>query len=820
MVPDVTDVSHEQERALKIAAGLALAGAPIFSAHRNSSSPGEFLYPNGWQTTRAGEQSLNWINRWRPGMALCMVTGVLLDVIDVDPRNGGLKGVAELEAAGALPPTMGRALTPSAGQHLFIPRTHLAKGKPAQGIDLQAGADDGTGRGFVFLAPTVRPSKYGESKGLDVAYAWDLEPDLDDDTMASATGSPELRQLIILASRGKAPKGKARPPAEQDDSDAFYDEAESGVWTRPGAQRVIEGQIAAVAAAREGEINNALGGGARVLGRFVAGAYLTEDVAVSMLLEALKTGGVHSDSWNVANGKSWTAATCIGAGLARGAEEPWTVQADPVVGQEGDGPAVAVTGTVAPNQAAPARTLPSPGMPTDVARELLASYPEPLTWWKGDFYRHAGTHWESAEEVTIRGWVRLATERATYLKPKKVEEGAKPTFEVMNWSPTISKVREVVAALGEGVLQRAGDDDRVLALENGVLRDVPGRQLAPHSPAVFNLTSRPFPYVAGADAPAWTRFLGQVLPDADDDRAFLQEWFGYVLSGRTDIHAIASLAGASRSGKGTILRVLTAMTGTENVAAGRLDVLAGQFGMESLIGKSLLAFGDVRWNNSNAQVAIQQILEISGEDKVTVPRKNRTDWQGTLGVRVMFAGNEIPRFSDPSRAMANRLRIVRFTQSFAGREDHGLTRRLLEELPGILNWALDGLDRLTAAGRFTESARSRQLRERVGDGGDAVTAFADEYLEPDAGAWCFEDDLVKAYEEWCERTRRRRDSATAETLRSSVLDLFPEVTNGKETRRSKRTESGPRRVRAFNGLRLVAAPDDTAAFARADDEDD
>jgi putative DNA primase/helicase len=326
--------------------------------------------------------------------------------------------------------------------------------------------------------------------------------------------------------------------------------------------------------------------------------------------------------------------------------------------------------------------------------------------------------------------------------------------------------------------------------------------------------------VAGADAPAWVRFLGQVLPDADDDRAFLQEWFGYVLSGRTDIHAIASLAGASRSGKGTILRVLTAMTGTENVAAGRLDVLAGQFGMESLIGKSLLAFGDVRWNNSNAQVAIQQILEISGEDKVTVPRKNRTDWQGTLGVRVMFAGNEIPRFSDPSRAMANRLRIVRFTQSFAGREDHGLTRRLLEELPGILNWALDGLDRLTEAGRFTESARSRQLRERVGDGGDAVTAFADEYLEPDAGAWCFEDDLVKAYEEWCERTRRRRDSATAETLRSSVLDLFPEVTNSKETRRSKRTESGPRKVRTFNGLRLVAAPDDTAAFARADDEDD
>lgn len=450
------------------------------------------------------------------------------------------------------------------------------------------------------------------------------------------------------------------------------------------------------------------------------------------------------------------------------------------------------------NQAMPARTLPAPHLAQEVARVLADEYPGDLTWWRGAFYAWTGRHWEVTDEADIRGWVRLATERALYDKPGKDGETT-PTL----WAPSIAKVREVVAALGEGVLRRPGDDDRVLALSNGVLRNPTARELEPHSPSVFNLNSRPFPYEATATCPHWLKFLDEVLPNAPDDVAMLQEWFGYVLSGLTNIHVVMSLAGQSRSGKGTILRLITAMAGTENVAPGSLDGLAGQFGMEPLIGKTLLSFGDVRWNNSNAQVAVQKMLEISGEDKVPVQRKNKTDWEGRLGVRIMFAGNEIPRFSDPSGAMANRLRIIRFTQSFAGREDWGLTDRLMGELPGIFNWALDGLERLLQAGTFTESARSLELRGRVAETGDAFGSFAAEYLEEAAGAWCLEDDVVAAYSEWCERTRRTRDSATADTLRAAVLDAFPVVTNSRDTRRTKRTEAGPRRVRAFSGIRLV-----------------
>jgi putative DNA primase/helicase len=769
---------------LTIARAMIQAGIPIFIAARNHGDKGrEFHLPKAWQETRPNPGV---IDRWKPGMALCAVTGIITDVLDTDLQNGGVESRNSLTEM--WPRVYGTVNTPSGGTHDYITRTHLPKGILATGIDLQAGDDKGQGRGFVYLPPTKRVAKAGPQKGALTPYLWATEIDLDYLT-DWIDGDGTATRIIDLMTRKPAPAPAA-----------------ATTWTPDTANKAITTQCDNVRQARDGAINSTLGGAARMLGRFVAGGHLTEQEAAQRLLTALAEGGQHSDAWNLANRKDWTAATVIQTGLAKGQEEPWPVTTP-------------VTAGTAYNQPGPGRVLPSPSVPMDVARELAPDWPGHLTWWRGEFYAHTGAHWEQADETVIRGWVRLTTERATYLKPKPKKKGEedKPTeFEDIRWAPTITKVREVVAALGEGVLQRQGEEDHILALANGVLT-LDTKTLQPHDPAIFNLSSRPFPYNPKATADNWIKFLDEVLPNAPDDQKFLQEWFGYVLSGRTDMHVIASLAGASRSGKGTILRVLTAMTGPENVAAGHLDSLTGRFGLEPLIGKTLLAFGDVRWANTNAQAAVQRLLEISGEDRVTVERKNRADWQGTLGTRIMFAGNETPRFTDPSRAMANRLRILRFTQSFAGREDHKLTDRLLEELPGIFNWALTGLDRLNATQRFTESARSADLRSRVSDGGDAPTAFADEYLEAKTGAWSREDDVLDAYSEWCQRTRRLKDSTSADTLRAALLDLFPQAKNGKDTRRTARTAKGPRKVRGYEGLQLLVVEPGTEFDAEDDD---
>lgn len=210
-------MGDETGAALDIARSLVTAGVPVFRAalhtpdcayphcREEPGSPAEFHHPGGWQTTRAGD--LSGIDAWRPGDALCAVMGHVCDTIDVDPRNGGDVSADAMRAAGLFPRAYGIAETPSGGTHHLIAPLGVAKTSPAAGVDLQAGAPDGTGRGFVYIAPTVRRSKV---TGAPRAYRWTVVPDLSD-TDGDDTGEA-LRSLAAQQERRPhVPAAVARP---------------------------------------------------------------------------------------------------------------------------------------------------------------------------------------------------------------------------------------------------------------------------------------------------------------------------------------------------------------------------------------------------------------------------------------------------------------------------------------------------------------------------------------------------------------------------------------------------------------------------------
>jgi putative DNA primase/helicase len=82
--------------------------------------------------------------------------------------------------------------------------------------------------------------------------------------------------------------------------------------------------------------------------------------------------------------------------------------------------------------------------------------------------------------------------------------------------------------------------------------------------------SVPFDYDPNAPTPErWLTFLKELWPDDADSIKALQEFFGYVISGRTDLQKMLLLVGPTRSGKGTIARILTALIGRGNAAGQR-----------------------------------------------------------------------------------------------------------------------------------------------------------------------------------------------------------------------------------------------------------
>lgn len=449
--------------------------------------------------------------------------------------------------------------------------------------------------------------------------------------------------------------------------------------------------------------------------------------------------------------------------------------------------------------ALPGTQLPPPDAPLRVARTLAKRYPRTdgvmhRAFWRDDAYEWTGAHWSVLPPSTVRTEVYRATEHATWTTTDgKGEPVVKP------WNPNRAKVADVVDAMNSAVIARADntEPETGIACQNYVV-DLDG-DTTEHHPGRFNLSSLPFDYDADAECPQWLAFLESALPGDTAAQQFLAEWFGYVLSGRTDLQKIANLVGPPRCGKGTIGRVLGQLLGPSAVVGGDVSTIAGQFDRASMIGASLVLMGDVRWNTPDVGKAVPVLLKISGEDWQTIPRKNRDDWHGKLGVRFMMMGNDVPHFNDTSSALAGRLVNVVFRESFAGREDHGLDAALAGELAGILNWALSGLRALTARGRFVAPESARGMADDIARDASPVAAFFADRCVLEDGATAQLDALYRAFGDWC-RDEGRDHVMTRARFGSHVQSAFPKLASTRV-----RAGSSDNKVRVYSGVRLRTA---------------
>jgi putative DNA primase/helicase len=298
------------------------------------------------------------------------------------------------------------------------------------------------------------------------------------------------------------------------------------------------------------------------------------------------------------------------------------------------------------------------------------------------------------ENRQVRSLLYAFTEHARY----RSSDGLAP------WAPNRHKIGDVLEALSaitilfDQVDQPCWLDDRatgtIVAVTNGLL-DIERRQLLPHTPLFFNQTSVPFEYDAAAAPPKrWLAFLKELWPNEPESIDVLAEWFGYVISGLLNLHKILLMVGPTRGGKGVIARVLTQLVGRQNTAGPTLHSLGGDFGLAPLIGKPLAVISDARFVGKNSNVVVERLLSISGEDTLTVNIKYKEQWTGKLPCRLHVISNELPKLGDASTAIVGRLVLLLTSRSWLGHEDYTLERDLRAELPGILNWSLDGLEPL------------------------------------------------------------------------------------------------------------------------------
>jgi len=424
-----------------------------------------------------------------------------------------------------------------------------------------------------------------------------------------------------------------------------------------------------------------------------------------------------------------------------------------------------------------------------------------LICWQGTFYEWNGANWQELREYDVDHLVYdfLDRDGGNDYKPKKT-----------NVSELCHALKNVAYFKSESAPPCWVRDDgtrpppeQIIACANGLLH-LPTRTTTPATPQFFSLNAVPFNYEPNAPAPAqWLRFLHNVWPNDSEAIATLQELFGYLLTPDTSQQKIFLIIGPKRSGKGTIARVLTEMLGAANVAGPSLASMAGDFGLQPLIGKQAAIVSDARLGGrTDPKQVAENLLRVSGEDRVDVARKGTTALSLKLGVRFVLLTNELPRIADASGAMASRFVILAMTESFIGREDPGLTSKLLRELPGVLAWAVEGWHRLNARGHFIEPRSSSELVQELADLGSPIGAFVRDECRCGEAAEVEGVKLFDAWRTWCAR-QGMAHAGTVQTFGRDLRAAYPAITQGQ--RRVGNDRSRVYRGIALNGTRWHAS---------------
>ena len=232
----------------------------------------------------------------------------------------------------------------------------------------------------------------------------------------------------------------------------------------------------------------------------------------------------------------------------------------------------------------------------------------------------------------------------------------------------------------------------------------------------------PFSYNADANCPMFDKYLTQVLPDAES-RMILQEFTGYIF---TPLHLekMLVLYGSGRNGKSVFFNVLQALIGIENILTYSLGLFNHEYNKAKLT-NVLLNYSSEKGTDLNVETFKALI---SGE-----PQQAREPYGKSFTlrnkVRFIMNANELPKETEQTNAYFERYLIVPFDTYIKTEDrDSELAKKIIiNELPGIFNWLLEGLNRILKHKKFTYSEKADNALKEFRKQSDSVALFIDEF---------------------------------------------------------------------------------------------
>lgn len=295
--------------------------------------------------------------------------------------------------------------------------------------------------------------------------------------------------------------------------------------------------------------------------------------------------------------------------------------------------------------------------------------------------------------------------------------------------------------------------DGLINVNNGII-DVKTGELLPHSYKYLFKYCSPVNYDTGTESKLWDKFLLEVFNNDIGLIKLVQLIVGYILiGGRPFLHKAFVLYGSGRNGKSTFLDIVRALIGAESYSTVSMSKLDKEFSIVAIDGKLANIVEETPTDAINAEVFKSMV----GGGEVQAAHKGFDEYKFRCNARFLFACNEMPIFKDKSVGLEDRLLFIPFNRYFKEEErDTEMTEKLLAELPGILNWALQGAKEILKLKKLPVLDSTDETKELYRKETDALYAWFCEEIEVDLKASKIEvKDVYNAYTKYCEDNGNR-----------------------------------------------------------------
>ncbi len=354
----------------------------------------------------------------------------------------------------------------------------------------------------------------------------------------------------------------------------------------------------------------------------------------------------------------------------------------------------------------------------------------------------------------------------------------------------IEKIKINTSEVGLTKEEFASHDKDLICINNGIL-NLKTRELKPHNPEVPFLSKIPVDYDEAADCPKIKKFLEGVF--FSEDIPVIQEWIGYCLVRDYKYKKALLLEGERDSGKSQFLNVLGNFIGEENISGVGLQEMYKNFSKASLYGKLVnscddLSFRDVK-ETGNFKMA-------TGGGSISAEHKFQDNFHFRNFAKLVFATNQIPQIVTNDDAYYSRWIILQCTNSFKSKDKNTVPNigdkiSTEEELSGLLNYALDGLDRLEENQGFSYDRSVEEVKSLMQRSGSSLAAYIQDRLEEKKGSFITKKEFYNAYEKY---------TAEKNTWCMSKMKVGRELNKGTTYIRDGEAQVGTKHVRVWRNV--------------------